>query len=277
VFERSAQFDIIHNSFDFLPLSYSGLVDTPVVTTLHGFSSERIVQVYQRYNSIGSYVAISAADRHPLLDYAATIHHGIDTSAFELCDQPGEALLFFGRIHPDKGTAAAIEVARRAGRPLILAGIVQDESYFRTEVLPHIDGESVSFLGPIGGAQRTKVLRQAYALLHLIDFDEPFCFSVVEAMASGTPVVAFDRGSMKELIDDGVTGYVVQDIQAAVTAVNNVKALDRAVIRAIAIRRFDSDRMVDQYVALYRNILGKVSTRSHLGTPIPAVSALATR
>jgi glycosyltransferase involved in cell wall biosynthesis len=266
VFERSNEFDIIHNSFDFLPLTYSALVDTPVVTTLHGFSSERIVRVYQRYNAIGSYVSISDADRHPQLEYAATIHHGIDTSAFGLGDHPGEDLLFFGRIHPDKGTAVAIEVARRAGRRLIIAGIVQDEDYFRNEILPHIDGKNVTFLGPVGGMQRHDLLGSTHALLHLIDFDEPFGFSVVEAMASGTPVIAFDRGSMTELIDDGVTGFVVQDIAAAVAAVDKANGLLRPLIRDIAVVRFDSNRMVDEYVALYHRVLGEVSPPVGLGT-----------
>ena len=114
-FERAGEFDLIHNSFDFLPLSYSGLVDTPVLTTIHGFSSPRILPVYQRYNASGAYVAISDSDRHPSLDYVATIHHGIDTDAFSLHPSPGGYLLFFGRIHPDKGTAEAIDVAASVG------------------------------------------------------------------------------------------------------------------------------------------------------------------
>ena len=127
VFERADEFDLIHNSFDFLPLTYSGLVDTPVVTTIHGFSSERIVPVFEQYNDRGYYVAISDADRHERLDYVATIHHGIDMGSFAVRDEPGEYLLFFGRIHPHKGTAEAIEVAEKAGLPLKIAGIVQDE------------------------------------------------------------------------------------------------------------------------------------------------------
>ena len=123
LFDRAAEFDLIHNSFDFLPLTYSGLVDTPVVTTIHGFSSERIVPVYEKYNGRTYYVAISAADRHDKLEYLATIHHGIDMQQFELRSTPGEYLLFFGRIHPDKGTVEAIDVARRAGLPLVIAGV----------------------------------------------------------------------------------------------------------------------------------------------------------
>lgn len=139
VFERADEFDVIHNGFDFLPLTYSDLVSTPVVTTIHGFSSSRILPVYERYDSTTAYVSISDADRHPKLSYAATIHHGIDLTTFAVHPSPGEHLLFFGRIHPDKGTAHAIEVARRCGRRLDIAGIIQDENYFRTEVAPHID------------------------------------------------------------------------------------------------------------------------------------------
>lgn len=255
VFERAADFDIIHNSFDFLPLTYSGLVATPVITTIHVFSSERIVPVYRKYNSRTHYVAVSDADRHPSLDYVATIHHGIDTEAFALHSRPGPSLLFFGRIHPEKGTAAAIAVARRSGRPLVIAGIVGDQRYFDEEVAPHIDGERVSYVGAVGGAQRTELLGAAHALLHLIDFEEPFGFSVVEALASGTPVVAYRRGSMPELIDHGSSGYLVDDIDQAVAAVEMVGSLDRPAIRRAAVDRFGRRRMVLNYMEVYRRLV----------------------
>ncbi|MEY2449259.1 MAG: hypothetical protein QOH79_2735, partial [Acidimicrobiaceae bacterium] len=213
--------------------------------------------VYERYNGRGTYVAISDSDRHPLLDYAATIHHGIDTDAFGLHPSPGGYLLFFGRIHPDKGTATAIEVAASAGRPLVIAGIIQDQAYFDAEVAPHVDGDRVRYLGPIGSEQRSDLLGGADALLHLIDFDEPFGFSVVEAMACGTPVIAFDRGSMRELIDDHVTGMLVHDVDAAVAAVQAVRGLDRAAIRSRAVSRFARDRMVDAYVAVYERVIAE--------------------
>lgn len=260
VFEHADEFDIIHNGFDFLPLTYSGLVDTPVVTTIHGFSSEQILPVYERYDETTTYVAISDSDRHPRLHYAATIHHGIDIDAFAVDSAPGDHLLFFGRIHPDKGTAEAIEVSRRAGRPLTIAGIIQDEQYFADEIAPHIDGESVRFLGPVDSANRAQVLGSAHALLHLIDFDEPFGYSVVEAMACGTPVVAYNRGSMTEIVDHATTGFVVENAEEATHAVDLVGALDRPAIRASILDRFSAETMVNKYVALYRSVLS--SSRS---------------
>jgi glycosyltransferase involved in cell wall biosynthesis len=255
VFDRADEFDVIHNGFDFLPLTYSGLIGTPVVTTIHGFSSERIMPVYAKYNGRAAYVAISDADRHPALTYVATIHHGIDTSAFALRSSPGEYLAYFGRIHPDKGTVEAIDTAQRANVPLRIAGIVQDQRYFEEEVLPRVDGVGVHFLGPVGAEDRSSFLGGARALLHLIDFDEPFGFSVVEAMACGTPVIAFDRGSMAELVDDGRTGMVVADVDAAVAAVGRIETLDRSAIRASAVARFGCDRMVDEYVAVYERVV----------------------
>jgi glycosyltransferase involved in cell wall biosynthesis len=255
VFERADDFDIIHNGFDFLPLTYSGLVRTPVITTIHGFSSPRILPVYERYDATTHYVAISDADRHPRLHYAATIHHGIDTDAFSVDPTPGDHLLYFGRIHPDKGTVHAIDVARRSGRRLDIAGIIQDERYFSDEVEPHLDDEHVRYLGAVTSFGRAAVLGGAHALLHLIDFDEPFGYSVVEAMACGTPVIAHTRGSMPELIEDGITGYLVTNRDEAVEAVDRAADLDRDAIRAVAVTRFDVSRMVDEYVIAYRALL----------------------
>jgi glycosyltransferase involved in cell wall biosynthesis len=255
VFERAAEFDVIHNSFDFLPLSYSALVETPVLTTIHGFSSPGILPVFQRYDSSTAYVAISEADRHPSLDYLATIHHGIDTDVFSLQRSPGSYLLFFGRIHPDKGTVDAIDAAERVGLRLVIAGIVQDERYFELEVAPRIDGDRVSYVGAVGPAQRSELLGGARALLHLIAFDEPFGFSVVEAMACGTPVIAFGRGSMPELIEDGITGFLVDDVEGAAAAVPQAAALDRAAIRDQAVARFGRARMVDAYIDAYAAVI----------------------
>jgi len=262
VFERASEFDIIHNSFDFLPLTYSGLIPTPVVTTIHGFSSPQIVPVYAKYNHKTFYVAISDADRDPALDYAATIHHGIDTSTFTFAPDRGCYLVFFGRIHPDKGVVAAIDAAQAAGLPIRIAGIIQDEAYFEREVVPRLDGDRVQFVGPVVAKDRSSFLGGAVALLHLIDFEEPFGFSVVEAMACGTPVIAFDRGSMSEIIIEGVTGAVVSDVASAAAAIGRVGQLDRRTVRDVAVQRFSSDRMVDEYVDVYKRVIVENDRRS---------------
>jgi glycosyltransferase involved in cell wall biosynthesis len=254
VFERASEFDLIHNSFDFLPLTYTRLVDTPIVTTIHGFGSDATLPVYLQYAERVHYVAISDADRHPALPYAATIHHGIDIESFDV-GPGGEVLVFFGRIHPDKGTAAAIDVAARAGLPLVIAGIIQDAEYFERSVEPYIDGDRVTYLGPIGPGRRQEVLGSALALLHLIEFDEPFGFSVVEAMACGTPVITYPRGSMPEIIEPGVNGYLVAGPDDAVEAIGRAIHLDRRRVRDSIEGRFDVARMVDEYLALYHRIL----------------------
>ena len=266
-FERADTFDVISNQFDFLPLAFSRLVRTPVVTTIHGFSSERIVPVYRAYDDIGHYVSISDSDRHPDLHYAATIHHGIDVGSFGEGAGDGGYLLFLGRIHPDKGTAVAIDVARRAGLPLVIAGVVHDEEYFRSEVLPHVVGSAVSYVGPVGPVQRDLLLGGAAALLHLIDFDEPFGLSVVESLAAGTPVVAYRRGSMSELIRDGATGFFVGTADAAVAAVARIGSIDRSACRSDAAERFSADRMVADYERLFAAVAaGEIS-------PLPRPSA----
>jgi glycosyltransferase involved in cell wall biosynthesis len=268
VFERADEFDIIHNSFDFLPLTYSGLVTTPVVTTIHGFSSEKIMPVYAKYDRQCAYVAISEADRHPDLHYAATIHHGIAVDAFDFHPVPGPYLAFFGRIHPDKGVVEAIEAAQGAGIPLRIAGIVHDEAYFRTEVLPRVDGQAVQFVGPVHAHDRSSFLGGALALLHLISFDEPFGLSVIESMACGTPVIACDRGSMPELIDDGTTGVLVDGVADAITAINSIATLDRHLIRHTAVKRFGADRMVDDYLAVYSKLLGTSRNYTTWSSPL---------
>ena len=254
VFERAREFDIIHNNFDFLPLSYSGLVETPVVTTIHGFSSPRILPVFEKYNASSHYVSISDADRSPKLDYVATVHHGIALDDFELRTESNGYLLFFGRIHPDKGTAEAIEVARRSGRRLVIAGIVQDRAYFESEVAPHIDDDRVRYIGSVGPDERGEVLGGAVALLHLINFDEPFGLSMVEAMACGVPVIGIGRGSVPEVVVDGVTGFVVTDLDTATTAVQRVAELDRLAARKHVEDHFSAERMTDGYLRVYREV-----------------------
>ena len=186
-----------------------------------------------------------------------TIHHGIDFGSFEL-GEGGDSLVFFGRIHPDKGTAIAIDVAERAGLRLVIAGIIHDEDYFARLVEPAKSTVIASSTwGPVGPEQRQQVLGEARALLHLIDFDEPFGFSVVEAMACGTPVIAYPRGSMTEIVRPGVNGFLVSTIEQAIDAVAATGEIDRAEVRRSVSEEFGVDRMVDEYVALYHRLLDR--------------------
>jgi glycosyltransferase involved in cell wall biosynthesis len=175
--------------------------------------------------------------------------------SFEVNLEPGDYLLFFGRIHPEKGTVEAIDVAEQSGLPLVIAGIVQDQVYFDQLVKPRIDGDQVTFLGPVGPDDRGSLLGGARALLHLISFEEPFGFSVVEAMASGTPVIAYPRGSMSEIIGDGVGGYLVDSVEEAVAAVHESAHIDRRGVRSSVETRFAVERMVDEYLDAYRQVV----------------------
>jgi len=253
---RSSEFDLVHNHLDWLPLAFSEHCRAPLLTTVHGFSGGGIVPAYASAKS-AHFVSISNADRSEQLRYVATIYHGIDLEALPLSPSGGDALVVFGRIHPDKGTATAIEIARRAGRRLVICGIVQDERYFREQVLPHVDGDRVSYLGSVGPGQRAQVLGAAVALLHPIAFAEPFGLSVVEAMACGTPVIAYPLGSMPEVIDEGVTGFLVADVAAAAQAVERAAGLERSAVRRVAERRFGAARMVDEYLAVYQSLLAQ--------------------
>lgn len=255
LFQQAHQFDLIHNQADFPAHAFTPFVNTPVVTTIHGFSSPSILPMYKPFENSVHYVAISDADRHPDLRYAATIHHGIPVEQFAFNPIGSEDLLYFGRIHPDKGTREAIDVARRSGRRIHLYGIVQHQEYYDSEIRPLIDGHRVQFHGPVGGEERVRVLGQAYALLHLINFDEPFGLSVVEAMACGTPVIATRRGSMPELIDHGRTGFLIDDAGQADHALERIALLDRKAPRNDVIQRFSIERMADDYLQLYRTIL----------------------
>ncbi len=254
-FARSGDFDLVHSHLDWLPLAFFQHCSAPLLTTVHGLSDERILPAYAQAGS--SYVSISASDRVPELDYVATVHHGIDLDALPFEAAGGDDLVTLGRIHPDKGTAAAIDIARRAGRRLRICGIVQDERYFAEQVEPHLDGERVSYLGPVGPEERAAVLGSSHALLHPISFAEPFGLSVVESLACGTPVVAYRHGSLPELVDDGVTGFLVSGPDEAAAAVARVRDLDRAGCRGVAERRFSAERMVDDYLAVYGELLDR--------------------
>lgn len=254
--EKAGDFDIIHNNFDFLPLTYSGLIKTLMITTIHGFSSSRIIPVFKKYNSIGHYVSISNADRSPELDYLATVYNGLDVSNFKFNNTPDDYLLYFGRIHPDKGTAEAIAIAKKSKKRLLIAGIVQDENYFKTKIEPQFDDQIV-YVGSAGPEKRNELLGNALALLHPINFNEPFGLSVAEAMLCGTPVIAFNRGSMPELIRHEETGFLVNTIDEAVEAVSALNKINREDCLTWASSQFSSEKMVNDYFELYKQILNK--------------------
>jgi len=255
-FEQADKFDIIHNQFDFLPLSYSKLVKTPVLTTIHGFSSPKILPVYKKYNKHTYYVSISNADRSPELDYIATIYHGIDIENFKFKEQPdNDYLLYFGRIHPDKGTREAIEIAKKAKKNLIIAGIIQDKNYFEKYILPELNDNDIKYIGSIGPDKRDEILGNSIALLHPINFNEPFGLSVVESMACGTPVIAFNKGSMPEIIIHNKTGYLVNNVDEAVDAVKIISKINRIDCRTHVEKNFSKERMAKDYISVYTKIL----------------------
>jgi glycosyltransferase involved in cell wall biosynthesis len=252
--EKASGFDIIHNNFDFLPLTYSGLIKTPMITTVHGFSSRKIIQVYKKYNTIAHYVAISNADRSLELEYLATVYNGINTNDFEFNPTPEDYLLYFGRIHHDKGTAEAISIAKKSRRKLIIAGLVQDENYFKEKIEPQLN-EQIVYIGNAGPEKRNDLLGKAIALLHPINFNEPFGLSVAEAMLCGTPVIAFNKGAMPELIKQNETGFLVNSVNEAVEAVSQLSQIDRRSCHKWANTMFSAEKMVDDYFKLYQQIL----------------------
>lgn len=256
LFERAEEFDLIHNHFDFLPLCWSGLVRTPVLTTIHGFSSPKILPAYRRYNRKTYYVAISDADRNPELDYLATIYHGIPVDLYDFQPRPGKYLLFFGRIHPEKGTHEAIQLAKRAGMELVIAGIIQDRGYFEKEVQPHLDPR-VQYIGPVGQEKKSEILGGAYALIHLIQFKEPFGLSLIEAMACGTPVIARGLGAIPEIVKPGKNGFIVETLDEALESLEKIKEIDRSECRRTVEEKFTQDRMVDAYLQIYEQILNR--------------------
>jgi glycosyltransferase involved in cell wall biosynthesis len=261
-FEHADEFDLIHSHYDFMALSYSRLVQTPVVTTIHGFSSPQILPVYRKYRD-GYFVSISDSDRHPDLDYVATVYNGIDCSLYPLAERGGEDLVFLGRIHPDKGVHLAIETARRSGRRLIIAGIVQDEGYFRREVEPHINGTSVSYVGPVDVAGKNALFANAAAVLHLNTIPERFGLVLAEANAAGVPVIAMDLGSCREVIADGETGFLVRDVAEAAAAVERLREIDCAACRRRVEERFSIETMVRGYEGVYERIFERKSRRLH--------------
>src|SRR5215813_1051492 len=253
-FEHAAEFDLIHNHYDFMALTYSRLVKTPVLTTIHGFSSPKIMPVYQKYRD-GYFVSISDSDRAPGLNYLATVYNGIDLELYPLHESGGADLIFLGRIHPDKGVHLAIEVARLSGLRLIIAGIIQDEVYFREQVKPHLDDQNILYIGPVGVPGKNELFARARALLHLNTIPERFGLVLVEANAAGVPAIAMDLGSCLEVIKDGQTGFLVDNVTEAARCLERVPQIERIACRQRVEQCFSVDTMVQQYERVYLTIL----------------------
>src|SRR5260370_41163230 len=255
-FEHAAEFDLIHSHYDFMALTYSRMVKTPVLTTIHGFSSPRIMPVYHKYRD-GYFVSISDSDRAPGLNYLATVYNGIDLSLYPLQESGGEDLIFLGRIHPDKGVHLAIEVARLSGRRLVIAGLIQDETYYRTQVKPHIDDKNISYVGPVGVAGKNELFARACALLHLNTIPERFGLVLAEANAAGVPVIAMDLGSCSEVIEDRRTGFLVNSVDEAALALEHASEIDRSACRRRVQQCFSIETMVEAYERVYSTIFDR--------------------
>jgi glycosyltransferase involved in cell wall biosynthesis/quercetin dioxygenase-like cupin family protein len=263
LFERGDEFDVIHNHCDYVPLTYMNMTTTPVVSTIHGCSLPQILPVYQKYNGRAYYVAISEADKRPELNYIATIHHGVDVSRCTFQPDPGNYLLFFGLIDREKGIRECIEIGQKTGMKLIIAGMIQDESYFDREVKPYVDDNRVVYVGRVGPKKKDELLGGAYALLHPINSDEPYGLSVIEAMACGTPVIATHQWSMPEVIADGRTGLLVGGADEMAKSIPRMAEIDRGECRRWVEERFSVDRMVDDYVQIYEQILAERKREDH--------------
>ena len=252
-FEHAGDFDLIHSHYDFMALTYTRLIRTPVLTTIHGFSSPRIMPIYQKYRD-GYFVSVSDSDRAAGLNYLATVHNGIDLSLYPLQDSAGEDLIFLGRIHPDKGVHLAIEVARLSGMRLVIAGIVQDEAYFREQIKPHLDDQNILYIGPVDVKGKNELFARARALLHMNTIPERFGLVLVEANAAGVPVIAMDLGSCREVIREGETGFLVNNVAEATRVLGRISEIDRRACRSRVQENFSIDTMVEKYEQVYSMI-----------------------
>ena len=258
-FEHASEFDLIHSHYDFMALAYTRLVKTPVLTTIHGFSSPRIMPVYEKYRD-GYFVSISNSDRAPGLNYLATVYNGIDLSLYPLQDRGGDNLIFLGRIHPDKGVHLAIEVARLSGLPLLIAGIIQDRTYFQERVEPHLD-RTIRYIGPVDVPGKNELFARARALLHLNTIPERFGLVLAEANSAGVPVIAMDRGSCREVIEDGRTGFLVNNVEEAARSLQRLPEIDRKACRQRVEQCFSIEAMVESYERVYATIFDMEARR----------------
>jgi len=255
VFAQQDRFDLIHFHCDYIHFPLSRRSHTPTLTTLHGrLDLPDLVPLYREYADM-PLVSISDAQREPIprANWRATIHHGIPAGIARLYPNPGRYLAFVGRVSPEKRVDRAIQIAHRVGLPIKIAAKVDaaDREYFEDVVRPLLSDPDIDFVGEIAEEDKDAFLGNALALLFPIDWPEPFGLVMIEAMARGTPVIAFAGGSVREVVENGVTGFVVGEISEAVRAVERVSSLDREAVRTEFERRFTADRMARDYAELY--------------------------
>jgi glycosyltransferase involved in cell wall biosynthesis len=258
VFTQKENFDLIHFHIDYLHFPISELHDVPVLTTLHGrLDTPDLVAVYKEFPD-APVVSISDAQRAPLpwINWMGTVHHGFHVNDYKFYDQPGKYLAFLGRISPEKGLDQAIAIARRAGMKLKVAAKIDraDREYFETKIKHLLDDPLVEFIGELGFPDTNKFLGNAAALLFPIQWPEPFGLVMIESMASGAPVIAYSRGSVPEVIQDGVSGFIVTNEEEAAHAVGKLGMLDRLACRKDFELRFSSARMAHDYLAIYEKL-----------------------
>lgn len=254
--ERAGNFDIVHYEATYYPVSlaFTNLTPVPVLQTVHHSPNASEIDLWARYPS-ALYVAISREQARVLsrVTVVGTVLHAVNTARFTFCESPDDYLLFVGRFTPGKGVLEAIQIARRLRIRLLMAG--PDDPYFRETIAPHVDGDRVVYCGEVDFDAKVKLYGGARALLYPLQTGEPFGLVMAEAMACGTPVAALDRGAVREVVDDGLTGAVFDDVDQIVRQSDRVLGLDRRAVRRQAISRFGIDRMVDEYVTVYRRVI----------------------
>lgn len=257
VFEEAEEYDLIHNHYDAYPLAFSKLVKTPVVTTLHGFSSPQVSEIYRKYSQT-FFVSISLADRKhaPDLNYIANVYHGIPVEEYQFNNKPEDYFCFLGRMSPDKGVYLAVGLAKRLGIRLKMAGLVssEDKEFFEKEIKPNLNSK-IEYLGLVSDRVKKDLLKKAQGFLHLNTYPEGFGLTLVESMASGTPVIGMDRGSIPEVVEDKKTGFVVSSVREAEAAVKKIDQIKREACRERVERLFSVARMVDNYEAVYKKTI----------------------
>lgn len=262
VFQRASEFDVIHNHVGFQALCHANFVSTPVVTTLHNALEPLAVRELFERNAHLPYISISNYQRElwPFLNYSATIYHGIDLSTFEpsLDHENKDYLAFLGRLSPEKGPQHAIKAAKALNMPLIMAGKIDrvDRIFYDREIAPLVDGEQIKYIGEVNHAQKMELLRNAAATLCPVQWPEPFGLVMIESMACGTPVFALRDGSVPEVIDHGITGYVANSVDEMIEALRLYKSYDRSEVRRVAERRYSVQRMTEDHLQLYAELAG---------------------